>query len=155
MWNLRDKLRINNSGVFGKMRRQLYIYYTQNKGGWIGVGTTLKSVPLFPHDILGVFISNSAIIGKNVIIYQHVTIGSNTLPDSKGMGAPVIEDGVLIGAGAKIIGNVHIGENARIGAGCIVTCDVPSNSVVVMVRPAIITKDYRLSNVFVDNEYCP
>lgn len=155
MWHLRDKLRTNNTGVWGKIRRQLYIYFTQNRGGWIGVGTTLKSTPFFPHDIVGVFISNSAVVGKNVIIYQHVTIGSNTLPDSKGAGAPIIEDGVLIGAGAKIIGNVHIGKNSRIGAGCIVTRDIPANSVVVMERPVVITKENELLNVFVNNEYCP
>ena len=56
-------------------------------------------------------------IGRNVQVYQQVTIGSNTLKDSKGAGAPVIGDNVHIGAGAKIIGGVRI-DNVDRGQLC-------------------------------------
>lgn len=128
----------------------LYNAYLERHNSYIGINANIDLPPTFPHGISGVFISNSASIGKNVIIYQHVTIGSNTVKGSKGFGAPTIKDGVLIGAGAKIIGNVTIGENARIGAGCIVTRDVPANSVVVMPQPRIIVKE-GLQNQFVRN----
>ena len=65
---------------------------------------------IFPHGLNGIFISNGAIIGKNCVIFHQVTIGSNTLEDSKNFGAPVIGDNCYIGCGAKIIGKVKIGN---------------------------------------------
>ncbi|MBQ1977727.1 MAG: serine O-acetyltransferase, partial [Ruminococcus sp.] len=69
-----------------------------------------------------------------------VVIGSNNDKDSKGYGAPVIGNNVLIGAGAKIIGNVKIGNNVKIGANCCVATDIPDNATVVMEKPRIIIK---------------
>ena len=82
------------------------------------------------------------------MIFQQVTIGSNTLLDSKKYGAPTIGDNVYIGAGAKIIGNVQIGDNVRIGANAVVTKDVPPNTLVVMGTMGYITKD-NIDNRFV------
>lgn len=129
---------------------RLYTAYLDRFNAFIGINAQIESFPELPHGLCGIFISNSAKIGKNVIIYHHVTIGSNTVRGSKGYGAPVIEDGVLIGAGAKIIGNVTIGRNSRIGAGCVVTRSIPANSVVVMPAPRIIEKE-SLSNTFISN----
>lgn len=86
----------------------------------------------FPHGINGIFISNKAVIGKNNVIFHQVTIGSNTLKDTKNPGAPVIGDNCYIGAGAKIIGGIKIGNNVRIGANAVVTKDIPDNSTVVI-----------------------
>ena len=80
--------------------------------------------------------------------YQ-VTIGSNTLVDSKGQGAPTIGDNVYIGAGAKIIGKVTIGNNVRIGANCVVTKDVPDNTTVVSAPIRFIEKTEKMNNIFV------
>lgn len=129
---------------------RIYTAYLDRFNSFIGINATIETPPVFPHGLCGIFISNSAKIGKNVIIYHHVTIGSNAIKDSKGYGAPTIEDGVMIGAGAKIIGNITIGENSRIGAGCVVTKSVPPNSVVVMPQPRIIEKQ-SLTNHFVSN----
>lgn len=109
-------------------------------GSYIGNPKNFESIPTFPHGILGIFISGSAHIGKNCIIYQHVTIGSNMLPDSKKFGTPNIGDNVLIGAGAKIIGNCTIGSNCRIGANAVVVNDVPDNCVVVNAPATVIQK---------------
>lgn len=87
-------------------------------------------------------------IGKDCVIFQQVTIGSNTLADSKNQGAPTIGDNVYIGAGAKIIGNVHIGNNVRIGANTTVTKDIPDNSTVVNGDIKIITSDKPKNNKF-------
>jgi serine O-acetyltransferase len=54
-------------------------------------------------------------------------------------GYPVIGDNVYIGPGAKIVGNVHIGNNVAIGANCVVTKDIPDNSVVVGVPGRVIS----------------
>lgn len=93
-----------------------------------------------PHGFYGIFISKNAELGKNCVIYQQVTIGSNSLVDSKGFGAPKIGDNVYIGAGAKIIGNVKIGNNVKIGANCVVTENVPSDCTVVLNHPRIIKR---------------
>ena len=102
-----------------------------------------------PHGIFGIFISAGAKIGKNCTIFQQVTIGSNTLADSKGRGAPIIGDNCYIGVGAKIIGNVRIGNNVRIGANCVVVKDVPDNATVVCAENRVITHERERDNKFV------
>ena len=89
-------------------------------GAYIGIDVRIKSKITFPHDLFGVFISERAVIGENCVIFQQVTIGSNTLPDSQRPGAPVIGDNVYIGAGVKIIGGVKVGNNVRIGANAVI-----------------------------------
>ena len=102
-----------------------------------------------PHGFAGIHISVDATIGKGCTIFQHVVIGSNTLPDSKGHGFPVIGDNVFIGAGAMVIGNVHIGNNVRIGANCIVTKDVPDNCLVVGSAATVIPRSKPMNNKFI------
>ena len=69
--------------------------------------------------------------------------------ESKGFGSPYLEDGVFVGSGAKIIGNVHVGKNARIGANCVVVKDVPDNSVTVIRGIETIVKDEELNNAYI------
>ena len=109
-----------------------------------------KSVNRFtaPHGLYGIFMSQGAKVGKHCIIYQQVTIGSNTIIDSKGAGFPTIGENVFIGAGAKIIGNVKVGDHARIGANCVITKDVPANAVVVPASNRIIQKE-DIKNIFI------
>lgn len=75
------------------------------------------------------------------------------LVDSKRKGAPVLGDNVYIGCGAKLIGNIKVGDRARIGANCIVVKDVPSNSVTVIRNVESIVKEYVLDNEWVMNNY--
>lgn len=102
---------------------------------------------MFPHDLYGIFISGGTSIGNDCIIFQHVTIGSNTLKDSKGYGAPTIGNNVLIGAGATIIGRINIGNNCRIGANCTVTDNIPENCVVVSPKPVVLKRN-KIKNTF-------
>ena len=136
-WGFREKLKQGAS----KQEESLYYQYLERRGSWIGHTAQFAGRPVTPHGILGIFISGGAKIGKNCVIFQHVTIGSNTVSDSKGQCSPVLGDNVYIGAGAKIIGNVKIGNNVRIGANAVVFTDVPDNSVVVMSKPRIIAKE--------------
>jgi serine O-acetyltransferase len=76
----------------------------------------------------GIFIQRNAVIGSRVTVMQQVTIGNQHPSDP---GAPVIEDNVCIGAGAKILGAVRIGHGATVGANAVVTRDVPSHCTVV------------------------
>jgi serine O-acetyltransferase len=147
IWKLKDKCNTTKNKYLKKFYINIYNNYLENKGSFIGYQSRFGNIPIFPHGILGIFISGDAKIGKNCVIFQHVTIGSNTLPDSKGKGSPEIGDNCYIGAGAKIIGNVKIGDNVRIGANCVVFQDIPSNSVVVSQPPRVIKKD-KINNRF-------
>lgn len=87
----------------------------------IGEGTS------FGYYGLGIVLHPNAIIGKNCKISQQVTIGGSIGQKE----VPRIGDSVVIGAGAKIIGNVIVGDNVIIGANSVVTRDIPNNAVAV------------------------
>lgn len=132
-------------------RKSLLLYVYEKKlykaGSWIGYTAAFHDEPTFPHGIQGIFISNGADIGQNCVIFQQVTIGSNTIEGHRYFGSPVIGKGCYIGAGAKIIGRVRLGDNVRVGANCVVVKDVPANCVVVAQSPRIIQKES------LDNDY--
>lgn len=127
-------------GVFKRIESLITRIYLDHHNSYLGERATISDTVIFPHGIRGVFISGDSIIGDNCVIFQQVTIGSNTIPESKKFGAPVIGRNCYIGAGAKIIGKVNIGDNCRIGANCIVTEDIPDDSLVILDSPKIISK---------------
>ena len=86
----------------------------------------------------GVVINGDATVKKGVIIRQQVTIGNKGVNDSR---CSVIDENVEIGAGAKIIGPIHIGKNSKIGANAVVTKSFPENSVLVGVPAKNINRD--------------
>jgi len=86
---------------------------------------------------MGVVIGETAVIGDNVLLYQGVTLGGTGL--FQGKRHPTIGNNVVIGGGAKVLGNITIGDNSYIGANAVVIRDVPANSTVVGV-PGRITK---------------
>nr|GEW66786.1 serine acetyltransferase 5 [Tanacetum cinerariifolium] len=91
-------------------------------------GAKLGKGILFDH-ATGVVVGETAVIGNNVSILHHVTLGGTG--KAGGDRHPKIGDGVLIGAGATILGNVKIGAGAKIGAGSVVLIDVPPRATAV------------------------
>jgi len=89
----------------------------------------------------GVVIGETAIVGDDVTLYQGVTLGGTG--KEHGKRHPTIEDNVVVGGGAKILGNIIVGKNCRIGAGSVVLRNVPENSTVVGVPGHIIFREGR------------
>lgn len=87
----------------------------------------------------GVVIGETAVIGKNVTLYQGVTLGGTG--KQQGKRHPTLEDNVMVSAGAKVLGSITVGENAKIGAGSVVIRDVPPNSTVVGIPGRIAKQD--------------
>ena len=86
----------------------------------------------------GVVIGQTAIIEDDVLIYQGVTLGGVSL--TAGKRHPTIKRGVVIGAGAKILGNITIGENSKVGANSVVVRNVPENSTAIGIPAHVIQK---------------
>lgn len=85
---------------------------------------------------MGVVIGETAIVGDYALIYQGVTLGGTG--KESGKRHPTLGENVVVGAGAKVLGNIQIGNNVRIGAGSVVLRDVPSNCTVVGIPGRII-----------------
>jgi serine O-acetyltransferase len=92
---------------------------------------------LFIDHGMGVVIGETAIVGDNVSIYQGVTLGGTG--KTRGKRHPTIGNNVVLAAGAKVLGNITIGDNSKIGAGSVVLQDVPENCTVVGVPGRIKT----------------
>ena len=88
---------------------------------------------------MGVVIGETSEIGNNVLLYQGVTLGGTT--HSKGKRHPTLEDNVVIGAGAKVLGPFTVGAGSMVGAGSVVIHEVPPNSTVVGVPGRATSKD--------------
>lgn len=98
---------------------------------------------------MGVVIGETTIIKDDVLMYQGVTLGGTG--KEHGKRHPTIMNGVVIGAGAKILGNITIGEHVRIGAGSVVIDDVPEHSTVVGVPARIVTQRFEQDGVLQHN----
>jgi serine O-acetyltransferase len=93
---------------------------------------------LFIDHGMGVVIGETAEVGSCVTLYHGVTLGGTSL--NKGKRHPTLEDNVVVGAGAKVLGAITIGENSRIGANAVVVKTVPPNSVVVGVPGQVVVR---------------
>lgn len=93
---------------------------------------------LFIDHGMGVVVGETAEVGKCVTLYHGVTLGGTSL--SKGKRHPTLEDHVVVGAGAKILGAITVGEKSRIGANAVVVKPVPPNSVVVGVPGQVVVR---------------
>jgi serine O-acetyltransferase len=94
---------------------------------------------LFIDHGLGVVIGETAIVGDDVTLYQGVTLGGTG--KERGRRHPTVLDNVVVGDGAKILGNITVGRNCRIGAGSVVLRDVPDDSTVVGVPGHVIFRE--------------
>jgi len=93
---------------------------------------------LFIDHGMGVVIGETAEIGENVTLYHGVTLGGTSLQKTKRH--PTIEDHVVIGAGAKVLGAITIGAHSRIGANAVVVKSSPPNSVIIGVPGQVIVR---------------
>lgn len=91
---------------------------------------------LFIDHATGVVIGETAVVGEDCVIFHGVTLGGQTM--TRGKRHPTVGNRVMIGAGAKVLGPINIGDDAKIGANAVVVKDVPSGSVAVGV-PARVT----------------
>ncbi|MGO9574248.1 MAG: serine O-acetyltransferase [Terriglobales bacterium] len=93
----------------------------------------------FIDHALSVVIGETAIVGDDVTLYQGVTLGGTG--KEHGKRHPTLLDNVVVGSGAKILGNITVGHNCRIGAGSVVLRNVPDNSTVVGVPGHIVLRE--------------
>src|SRR5580700_6115876 len=96
---------------------------------------------LFIDHGVGVVIGETAEIGDDVTLYQAVTLGGTKL--NRGKRHPTLEDGVIVGAGAKVLGGFTVGKGARIGPNAIVRAEVPAGARVVAPRSTVITREQK------------
>ena len=103
---------------------------------------------------MGVVIGETSEIGENVTIYQGVTLGGTGR--DRGKRHPTLGDHVVVGAGAKVLGNIRLGNNVKVGAGSVVVHAVPENCTVVGVPAEIVRKEgRRVSEVNLDHGDLP
>lgn len=141
-WSWREKV-IDKEWKCPILLKLFYLYKIKKSDAFnnSSMGTSLhegaffKTPPNLPHGLYGIIVSRNAIIGENCTIFHQVTIG-----EGRG-GAPIIGDNCYIGAGAKIIGNIMVGNNMKIGANCVVVEDIPDNCTVVLEKPRIVRRN--------------
>ncbi|MGB8687961.1 MAG: serine O-acetyltransferase [Microcoleus sp.] len=93
---------------------------------------------------MGVVIGETAIVGNYAVIYQGATIGGTG--KETGKRHPTLGENVVVGAGAKVLGNIQIGNNVRIGAGSVVLRDAPSDCTVVGIPGRIISRKKQIGD---------
>lgn len=147
-WKLKQRIVASRHPRARQLMLRLWGALQYECGSSVAWNASFAGEPCFPHGIKSIFISGAATIGRNAVIFQQVTIGSNTLAGSKGFGAPRIGDNCYIGAGAKIVGRVRVGNHVRIGANAVVYRDVPDNSVVLSGEQRTVAGDEGMDNRF-------
>jgi serine O-acetyltransferase len=100
-------------------------------------GAVIGSGAFIDHG-MGVVIGETVIIGENVLLYQGVTLGGTG--KELGKRHPTLGDNVVVGAGAKVLGNIEIGNDVRIGAGSVLLKSVPSGSTVVGIPGRVVQR---------------
>jgi serine O-acetyltransferase len=139
LWPFRART-IRARGPWKKVLASVYKGYLDGRGSYISLLAEFAGEPKFPHGATGVFVSPRAKVGTGVTIMQQVTLGMILEDGSKHYGGPTIGNDVLLGPGAKVIGNAVIADGATIGAGAVVVDDVPSGATVVTQAPRVILR---------------
>ncbi|PHV11644.1 serine O-acetyltransferase [Chitinimonas sp. BJB300] len=101
-------------------------------------GATVGRYVFIDHG-MGVVIGETAVIGDNCTLYHGVTLGGTSW--NKGKRHPTLEAGVIIGAGAKVLGPITLHAGAKIGSNAVVVKDVPANATAVGIPARIVTSD--------------
>ena len=131
------------SHYFYKKKHFLIARYISEKakrktGIEIHPGATIGKGLFIDHGT-GVVIGETAIIGDNVTMFHGVTLGG--AGKEKGKRHPTVGNNVFIGCGAKLLGNITIGDNAKIGANAVILKDVPQSATAVGIPGRILKKD--------------
>jgi serine acetyltransferase len=86
---------------------------------------------------MGLAISRAARVERGVILFQHVTLGLGTDPETRVTGAPLVEQDVHVGAGSTLIGPITMGARTKVTANCFVRASVPADSLVAASAPTV------------------
>lgn len=132
---LSNRLWRANLKVFARWLSQVSRWLT---GIEIHPGATIGRRFFIDHG-MGVVIGETAEVGDDVTIYQGVTLGGTSW--QKGKRHPTLEDGVIVGAGAKVLGPFTVGKNARVGSNAVVTKEVPEGATVVGIPGRIVRQN--------------
>ena len=120
------------------LARGLSQWVRHHTGIEIHPGATIGEGLFIDHG-MGVVIGETAVIGENVTIYQGVTLGGTG--KERGKRHPTIEDCVVIGVGATVLGNITVGRGSKVGGGAVVVNNVPPNCTVVGVPGRIVVRE--------------
>jgi serine O-acetyltransferase len=132
-----------------RLSHWLWMHKLKLAGRWVSQLTrSLTGIEIHPGAIIGsgffidhgmgVVIGETAEVGEDVTLYHGVTLGGTSL--NKGKRHPTLGDRVVVGAGAKVLGAITIGEDTRIGANAVVVRSMPSNSVVIGVPGQVVKR---------------
>lgn len=102
---------------------------------------------------MGVVIGETAEVGHNVTLYHNVTLGGTS--SEKVKRHPTLEDNVVVGAGAKVLGAIVIGEGSRIGANAVVVKSAPPNSVIVGVPGQVLLRSHTNKQIDLNHNLLP
>ncbi len=141
-------------GVHALIMHRFSHWLWKNNFYWLGrvsshIGRWLTGIEIHPGATIGrrvfidhgmgVVIGETAVIGDDCTLYHGVTLGGTTW--NKGKRHPTLETGVVIGAGAKVLGPITIGKNAKIGSNAVVVKDVPENATAVGIPARILEEE--------------
>lgn len=134
-YRIAHRLYLWNVHFFSRTLSQLARWLT---GIEIHPGATIGKGLFIDHG-MGVVVGETAVLGDNVTLFQGVTLGGTG--KQKGKRHPTLGNNVVVGTGAKVLGDIHVGDNVSIGANAVVVRDVPSNSTVVGVPGRITSRE--------------
>lgn len=133
-----------NHWLWGRGRRGLARWLSQQVRFRTGIeihpGATIGARFFIDHG-MGVVIGETSILGEDVTLYQGVTLGGTG--KERGKRHPTLDDCVVVGVGAAVLGNVTIGRGSRVGGGAVVVADVPANCTVVGIPGRVVVREGR------------
>ena len=139
VWWHRLTNRLHGAGLIW-LARYLSQHVRRRTGVEIHPGATIGERFFIDHG-MGVVIGETTIIGDDVTLYQGVTLGGTG--KEHGKRHPTIEDFVVVGVGATVLGDIRIGRGSRVGAGAVVIADVPPNCTVVGIPGRVVVREGR------------